>query len=137
MSSTGIFWFVPDGVASPLLADATPLIGSESYGEFLTHPTSHHDFWSALQRLPAMALVESFQTRAPLDYEYEDWPRGRIVFHRLSTTFIIYRDIQLATPPFIETIVKAFDLSDQTWRAESDAHYSRSRGLPGPPTAEG
>jgi hypothetical protein len=48
--------------------------------------------WRARNRYdPALrALVRS--------YEYEDWPRGRIVFDRASDLFVLYADRKLMTP---------------------------------------
>jgi hypothetical protein len=37
-------------------------------------------------------------------YEYEDWPRGRIVFDRSRDLFILYADRKLLTPATIAHI---------------------------------
>jgi hypothetical protein len=37
-------------------------------------------------------------------YQYEDWPRGRIVFDRARDLFILYADRKLMTPAMIARI---------------------------------
>jgi hypothetical protein len=60
-----------------LLAAGCPLDQAEPYGNCLTYGPGHYETWAHWRRdrtvEPALrALVRS--------YEYEDWPRGRIVF---------------------------------------------------------
>jgi hypothetical protein len=43
-------------------------------------------------------------------YEYEDWPRGRIVFDHARDLFIIYADRKLLTPAMIARIKTQFHL---------------------------
>jgi hypothetical protein len=71
----GIFWVAqtPDGEARLLAAGDQ----AEPYGDCLTYGPGHYETWAHWRRNrsvePALrALVRS--------YEYEDWPRGRIVF---------------------------------------------------------
>jgi hypothetical protein len=74
----GIFWFVqPTEGEARLLAAGCPLDQAEPYGDCLTYGPGHYETWDHWRRdrtiNPALrALVRS--------YEYEDWPRGRIVF---------------------------------------------------------
>ena len=76
----GIFWVVqtPDGEAR-LLAAGCPLDRAEPHGDCLTYSPGHYETWAHWRRDrtvdPALrAIVRSS--------EYEDWPRGRIVFDR-------------------------------------------------------
>jgi hypothetical protein len=92
----GIFWVVQtsNGQAR-LLATACPLDQAEPYGDCLTYGPGHYETWAHWRRDrtvdPALrALVRS--------YEYEDWPRGRIVFDRSRDLFITYADRKLTTP---------------------------------------
>jgi hypothetical protein len=76
--SVGIFWLL-DG---KLIIDATPLSNAEHYGTALTHPTSHIDFWTRLQRTGAV----------PAEVEYEEPPRGRVVFDGRERCFHLLAD---------------------------------------------
>jgi hypothetical protein len=87
----GIFWVVQTTAAEThLLAAGCPLDQAEPYGDCLTYGPGH--YWAHWRRDqivdPALrALVQS--------YEYEDWPRGRIVFDRSCDLFILYADRKL------------------------------------------
>ena len=58
-----------------------------------------------------------------LFYEYEDWPRGRIVFDRSRDLFIIYADRKLLTPATIARIETHFHLPAERTEVQSDWHY--------------
>jgi hypothetical protein len=80
-----IFWLVQatEGEAR-LLAAGCPLDQAEPYGNCLTYGPGHYETWAHWRRdrtvEPALrALVRS--------YEYEDWPRGRIVFDQSRDLF--------------------------------------------------
>jgi Integrase core domain len=97
MPHVGIFWLVqtPNGELT-LLAAGCPLDQAEPYGDCLTYSPGHYKTWAHWRRDktvdPALrALVQA--------YEYEDWPRGRIVFERARDLFIIYADRKLPTTP--------------------------------------
>jgi hypothetical protein len=92
----GIFWVLQTPEAETrLLTAGCPLDQAEPYGDCLTYGPGHYETWAHWRRdrtvEPALrALVRS--------YEYEDWPRGRIVFDRSRDLFIIYADRKLLTP---------------------------------------
>ena len=46
-------------------------------------------------------------------HEYEDWPRGRIVFDRARDLFIIYVDRKLLTQATIARIKAQFHLPEE------------------------
>jgi hypothetical protein len=56
-------------------------------------------------------------------YEYEDWPRGRIVFDRSRNLFILYADRKLLTPAMIARIETQFHLPADRIEFQSDFHY--------------
>jgi hypothetical protein len=56
-------------------------------------------------------------------YEYEDWPRGRIVFDRARDLFILYADRKLLTPATIARIKAQFHLPAGHTEVQSDWHY--------------
>lgn len=64
-------------------------------------------------------------------YEYEDWPRGRIVFDRSRDLFIIYADRMLLTPKMVTRIATQFHLPAECPEAKSDGHYQSTETLNG------
>jgi len=56
-------------------------------------------------------------------YEYEDWPRGRIVFDRSRDLFILYADRKLLTSAMIARIATRFHLPAERTEIQSDWHY--------------
>jgi hypothetical protein len=104
----GIFWLVQTPEAEPrLLATGCPLDQAEPYGDCLTYGPGHCETWAQWPRDrtvdPALrALVRS--------HEYEDWPRGRIVFDRSRDLFILYADRELLAPAMSARIATQFHL---------------------------
>lgn len=74
----GIFWLIADR----LILDASPLNEAEPYGDCLTHQKGHIDFWTEQQRLGEL----------PKEVEYEEHPRGRVVFNTKTHRFMMYAD---------------------------------------------
>jgi hypothetical protein len=56
-------------------------------------------------------------------YEYEDWPRGRIVFDRSRDLFVLYADRKLLTPATIARIETQFHLPGERTEIQTDGHY--------------
>jgi hypothetical protein len=125
--SVGIFWVV--GIApgeTRLLAAGCPLEAAEPYGDFLTFPDGHYETWGRWRRTKdsdaaLRALVRTF--------EYEDWPRGRIVFDRARERFVLYADRKLIQTNAIARIEKRFAISAEQVTVETDFHY-QSRETP-------
>jgi hypothetical protein len=103
--------------------DATSLAEAEPYGDFLTHPSGHYEVWSRWQeRRAAPSAVQSiFQEIA--GREYEDFPRGRIVYQIKTDRFILYADRRLQQEHTIANIAEKFGLAPGTFVVRSDAHY--------------
>jgi hypothetical protein len=74
----GIFWLIEDR----LVLDTTLLSEAEPYGDCLTHGKSHIDFWTEQQALGTV----------PHDIEYEEYPRGRVVYNVKTERFTLYAD---------------------------------------------
>jgi hypothetical protein len=120
----GIFWAIADSNRSwTFLTDATPLAEAEPYGDFLTHPRGHYDVWSNWQKLNPAALLRQAIPQAVAYHEYEDFPRGRIVFQIKSRQFIVYADRRLQHPDVLTEIADLFALDPGTFVVRSDAHY--------------
>jgi hypothetical protein len=120
----GIFWGIPaSNRAWTIVTDATPLAEAEPYGDFLTHPRGHYDVWSAWQKLNAAALARQSIPQAVAYHEYEDFPRGRIVYRIKTGQFIVYADRFLQEPELLTEIASRFALVPGTFVVRSDAHY--------------
>src|ERR1700730_13683679 len=84
-----------------LLAAGRPLDEAEAYGDCLTYSPGHYKTWAQWRRDRTLDPLLRALVRA---YEYEDWPRGRIVFDRSRDLFILYADRKLLTPATIARI---------------------------------
>lgn len=113
----GIFWFIQASGEKPkLVGDGTPLPEAEDYGNFKTHPRDHYSMWNALRR----HLGNPFG----ID-EYEDWPRGRIVYDSTRALFVVYADRQLLNDTAKREILNYFRLPPKV-TFSTDAHYSQA-----------
>ena len=125
----GIFWFVRDGDVTSMIFDRTPLAIAETYGDFATHAKGHYRYWEALKRRGAGSLKRSGIPEAPAWYEYEEFPRGRVVYNRLTERFVVYIDVKLNRLPFIQLIEFVFGLGDGTYEIAGDEHYRSTQFL--------
>ena len=125
--SVGIFWVVePRPGEARLLTAGCSLAAAEPYGDCLTYADGHYEVWERWRKTndPDAALRAVART-----FEYEDWPRGRLVFDRVRKRFILYADRKLMLPSTIAEIQMRFSiLADQT-TVETDFHY-QSRETP-------
>jgi len=126
----GIFWFLPNRHGrTQLLAHTYPLASAEEYGDCLTSPAGHYETWTAWRRgrpkppLPALAPLLGV-------HDYEHWPRGRIVFHRPTSRFVLYMDRQLLGKRHLTQITTHFCLPPTRTIVRTDPHY-QSRQLIG------
>lgn len=127
--SVGIFWTVTTTAErARLLAAGCPLNAAELYGDFLTYPDGHYEIW---ERWRALKIPDQALWAVVRNYEYEDWPRGRIVFDRVRVHFLIYADRKLMTPETIAQIRKRFAIPLKQSTVQADFHY-QSREAPGP-----
>lgn len=74
----GIFWLV-DG---KLIFDASSLSEAELYGDHMNHPRGHVHVWEEFER----------SGRVPRGSEYEEYPRGRVMFDTKNKNFTILAD---------------------------------------------
>jgi hypothetical protein len=123
-TSVGIFWQVPDAAGLPhLLVDSEPLGRTELYGDFFTHSRGHHEVWTDWQRRGSRFLRARGWPLSVLTHEYEDFPRGRVVYHFPTGVFWIYADRRLQRAPTITAIRAALGFADLPFLVKSDAHY--------------
>ena len=127
-ASVGTVWGVPDGRPGlRLVTDLTSLAEAEPYGECLTHPRGHWEVWERWRRLGSAGLQRRGLPTAIAFHEYEDFPRGRVVFHAGNFRFTLYADPRLWRPPVLGSIFRAFGLTPARCDVRSDPHYRTVR----------
>ena len=105
----GIFWVV-NGKS---LIDSTPLSEAEPYGDYLTHPRGHAEVWEQYQQTGAV----------PSDMEYEESPRGRVMYNTKTRRFTLLADhCILKDKILVRKIMQALHLSQNT-QLGADSHY--------------
>jgi hypothetical protein len=110
-SRVGIFWLLKNG---KLVFDFTPLAEAEPYGDFLTHRRGHLEQWEILQ---ARGFV-------PGETEYEELPRGRVVYNRKAERFTVLADrCILARPESVKEIFATMKLPADRMDLDTDSHY--------------
>ena len=111
----GIFWLV-DG--TPLI-DSTSLSEAEPYGDHLTHPRGHAEMWEQYQR---GGLVSQ-------EMEYEEPPRGRVIYHTKTRRFTFLADrCILRDKNVVRRIMSELKLPRNT-ETDTDSHYRCFRCL--------
>ena len=118
-ASVGIFWRV-DGV---LLTDRSTLAEAEPYGDCLGHPAGHYERWEQWRRLGATHLARLGLPTRIVSTEYDQWPRGRIIYKSPARRFVIYADRRLQTSDTVATLKAAFRLAGSEAVVKSDLHY--------------
>lgn len=123
-ASVGIVWGVPDGRPGlHLVTDRTRLAEAEPYGDCLTHPRGHYDVWESWRRLGPAGLKRCGLPAAIAWHEYEEFPRGRVVFHTGSFRFTLYADPKLRRASVLDGILCVFGLNPTWCDVRSDLHY--------------
>ena len=61
-------------------------------------------------------------------HEYEDFPRGRVVYDTETGRFTLYADRKLQTPSVLARIMDAFNLDPDLCDVRSDLHYRSGGG---------
>jgi hypothetical protein len=114
-SQVGIFWLL-DG---RLIVDGVPVSLAEPYGQFRNYPDGHDERWRTYQRLKVV----------PLDVEYDQPPRGRVVYDAVAHQFLLYADVCiLRNEASMDQIRRELRLPRDT-KISPDAHY-RCRDCP-------
>lgn len=121
----GPYWFVRDDAGKvSLMAHRCALAEAEEYGEFLTCPHGHYDIWEGWRaRCPAENIVGVLR-----DAEYEEWPRGRVVFNAVQSQFIVYADRQILKSE-LQRVIKHFGIPTERVVFMRDGHYQSTRSL--------
>ncbi|RFD18476.1 hypothetical protein DY926_16435 [Komagataeibacter melaceti] len=121
--SIGIFWLVSEKGNSRFLLDRRPLSQGETYGNAMTWG-GHYEFW---EQIRSGCMKEC--SAVPQWSEYEEWPRGRVVYNIRENIFIVYADRKLLTDEMKREIRKAFSLPTLNTRYSPDNHYISIRSV--------
>jgi hypothetical protein len=117
--SVGIFWRV-DGV---VVIDRSTLEKAEPYGDCITHAAGHYERWQEWQRLGTTRLAVLGYPGHIASTEYDQWPRGRVVYETPPQRFVLYADRRLQKPDIIAALKAAFGLNETEVLVRSDVHY--------------
>ena len=124
-SYVGPYWFIKDDSGRVrLIAHRCALAEAEEYGEFLTCPHGHYEIWEQWRADspgdPIAAVVR--------DSEYEEWPRGRVVFHSVQNQFTVYADRRISQDE-LQLVLGHFGIPAGRVVFMKDAHYQSTRSL--------
>jgi len=123
----GPFWVVEEGGAAAIIALAVRLDRASPYGDTLTVETGHLEHWSWLASRGASALRQAGLPTAPVWSEYEEWPRGRVLYDTDTRRFIIRADRQMHRPEFVRLIADRFGIAAADATVLPDDHYRSVR----------
>lgn len=114
----GIFWMVGDH----LVAAGCHVKEAEITEDWADYPGGHADYWDRWREAGRGWLVRHGLPLEILSSEYDEHPRGRIVFERRSHCFLLYADRRLHTVHRLSSIRKAFELGHNV-KIFRDPHY--------------
>ena len=117
----GIFWCVldPTGVRH-LLVEKCALSIAEEYGDCMTFGPGHYEIWQRWQRTGTPTRLLTAVVRG---HEYEEWPRGRVVFDRKADRYFLYCDRRIQNAGLVPELVLLFRLSLDRVAVRADSHY--------------
>ena len=107
-SRVGAFYFI----GNKIISNSVPLKDGDTYGDF-TNYSSHWDLWKS--------LVREYPEYKYFDYDY--YPRGRVVFDRKRWKYILYIDPKLNSPKYLDKIESAYGLRKGSYEIGKDEHY--------------
>lgn len=88
----------------------------------LTCPHGHYEVWEEWRRRGDNCLVA--------ESEYEEWPRGRVVYDTVNGRFVLYADPQIfRRPDLIARVREIFALPDVQTDPKPDSHYRSTRRI--------
>jgi hypothetical protein len=119
--AVGIFW----RINRTLVIDRSTLEEAEPYSDCLTHEAGHYERWQQWQTLgPARLARKGFPAQIAWT-EYDDWPRGRVVYQKPTQQFVLYADRRLQKPAIIHALKAGFGLNAAELKVivRSDAYY--------------
>jgi len=96
-----------------VIQGSTPVIAAKEIQGWKNHDMSHYDFWD----------IYKIINRKFKDIEYEEIPRGRVVYNVDDDKFILYIDKCLKKPDILSQLMGAFSLPMEKTKVEFDGHY--------------
>ncbi|GBQ72071.1 hypothetical protein [Acetobacter lovaniensis] len=120
----GIFWLIIENGESRFLTDMISVEEGEEYGDSVTW-SGHYDFWEKIRTQKKTLLV----SRVPLWSEYEEWPRGRVIFNKNHNQFVVYADRKILTDMGKKEISLVFSLPSGQTVFRRDGHYVSIRQI--------
>ena len=107
----GIFWIY----RNKIIGKTYTLSEAEKYGDFLSPILGHYEYWEEIQKQVPELYYE----------EYENIPRGRVVFDRIKNKFVLLSSKKIIRSKSAVTAIKAFfSIPDNTKLIKkSDFHY--------------
>ena len=115
----GIFWFV----GSKMVASGCGLEAAEVADDWLDYPGGHAEHWDEWRAAGSAWLKYNGMPVEILSSEYDEHPRGRIVYDRRKRRFLLYADRRLQTSGRLAEICGTFALPDGAVDVLSDPHY--------------
>ena len=128
----GPFWVVEEAGEAVIIALAVPLDQAVPYGDMLTVEAGHLQHWSRLGRRGAAALRAAGLPTAPVWSEYEEWPRGRVLYDDTARQFVIRADRKLHQLAFLLLVREHFCIGTEAMTVLADDHYRSVRLVPLP-----
>lgn len=105
-----IFWVVK----GQLIIDSVPLARAEPWGDrYLNDPRSHMDTWEHYKALRAV----------PVTADWADYPRGRVIYDKVTERFRIYADLCILNDPETMARIKSVLNLPLNTPAGRDDHY--------------
>ena len=106
----GIFWLVKQN----LLIDSTLLSAAEKYEDFRIHSGNHVSVWEKFQQ----------NGTAPRELEYEEAPRGRVMYNPKTRRFTLLADkCILKDKRIVSKIMSEMNLPSKNTDKGTDSHY--------------
>ena len=107
----GIFWIYNNQI----IGKTYSLSEAEEYGDFLSPILGHYEYWEEIQKQVPELYYE----------EYENIPRGRIVYNRINKKFVLLSSKKIIRSRSAIAAIKAFfSIPDNTKLIKkSDFHY--------------
>ena len=114
-------------IRSNLVATGCTLESGDHAADWVDYPGGHADYWERWQDAGENWLHAHNLPVDILSSEYDDHPRGRILYDLKSKRFILYADERLQNAPTIRTIKAKFGLLREAVTVRSDLHYRAPR----------
>ncbi len=130
-SAVGVFWAVraPAGFTT-LLVHRCLLADAEPYGDRRTCLHGHYELWEQWRK--GSEEVPAELSGLVAGSEYEEWPRGRVVFDAVRCEFTCYADNQiLRRADLVAAIRIRFGLPGGRTKFKWDNHYRSTMLLKG------